>query len=126
MARPGRQAEDGRRAEGEPAAVRSARSVAFAASALAPEAPGIASRAVVVDGVRWAIVEYGPGVRREEWCEEGHSGYVLDGEVTYELAGAREPVRVRAGEGLLLPQGQAHRGRAGPDGARLFLIDRPV
>ena len=61
--------------------------VPFPATAFEPEAPGIASRAVEVNGVRWAIVQYEPGVLREEWCEEGHSGYVLDGAVSVRVPG---------------------------------------
>jgi hypothetical protein len=47
------------------------RPVDLAAQSLKPEAPGIASRALDVNGVRWALVEYEPGVLREEWCPEG-------------------------------------------------------
>ena len=98
--------------------------VPFPVTASEPEAPGIASRAVEVNGVRWAVVQYEPGVLREEWCEEGHSGYVLDGEVSYEFQDGRAVLAVREGEGFTLPDGSGHRGRAGADGARLFLIDR--
>jgi hypothetical protein len=77
-----------------------------------------------VNGVRWAVVQYGPGVLREEWCTEGHSGYVLEGEVNYEFENGDEPLRVSAGHGLLLPDGAGHRGRADESGVRLFLIDR--
>jgi hypothetical protein len=98
--------------------------VDFTALALEPEAPGIASQATQLGGVRWALVAYEPGVLREEWCEAGHSGYVVAGEVVYEFADGRAPLRVGAGEGLALPDGVAHRGRSGAEGARLFLIDR--
>lgn len=102
-----------------------ARPVRFSSADLEPEAPGIASRAVVVNGVRWALVEYEPGVLREEWCTEGHSGYVVAGEITYELTDGSEPVALHAGDGFTLPDGAGgHRGRAGSEGARLFLIDR--
>lgn len=105
--------------------MRRARSVPFASAALEPEAPGIASRAIDVNGVRWALVEYEPDVLREEWCDEGHSGYVLEGEITYEFTDGAEPLRLDAGEGFALPGGDAgHRGHAGRRGARLFLIDR--
>jgi hypothetical protein len=53
--------------------------VPFVDTALAPEAPGISSRAIDLNDVRWAIVEYQPDVLREEWCNEGHSEYVLAG-----------------------------------------------
>jgi hypothetical protein len=98
--------------------------VPFPATTFEPEAPGIASRAVQVNGVRWAIVQYEPGVLREEWCDEGHSGYVLDGMVRYEFQDGRTALAVYEGEGFTLPDGSGHRGRAGTDGARLFLIDR--
>ncbi|MET0926021.1 MAG: cupin domain-containing protein [Solirubrobacterales bacterium] len=100
------------------------RPVDLAAQSLEPEAPGIASRALDVNGVRWALVEYEPGVLREEWCEVGHSGYVLAGEVVYEFEAGGEPLALGAGDAFTLADGEAHRGRAGPQGARLFLIDR--
>ncbi|UGS35944.1 cupin domain-containing protein [Capillimicrobium parvum] len=103
----------------EPLAVR------FADAAREPEAPGISSHAIEVGGVRWAVVVYEPGVLREEWCTEGHSGYVLDGAVTYEFADGDPPLALAAGEGFTLPAGGGgHRGRSGPAGVRLFLIDR--
>jgi quercetin dioxygenase-like cupin family protein len=100
------------------------RKIDFAALPLEPEARGIASHAEEVNGVRWAVVQYEPGVLREEWCTEGHSGYVLEGEVTYEFENGDEPLRLTAGDGLLLPDGAGHRGRSGESGVRLFLIDR--
>ncbi len=103
-----------------------ARRVDIAAAELAPEAPGIASRAVDVDGTRWALVSYQPGVLREEYCDEGHSGYVVAGEITYEFSGGGEPLALRAGDAFALPGAEAHRGRAGAEGATLFLIDAEV
>jgi quercetin dioxygenase-like cupin family protein len=100
------------------------RTIEFSSLPFEPEAPGIASHATEVNGVRWAVVQYEPGVLREEWCVEGHSGYLLEGEVTYEFEDGDEPLQVVAGEGFLLPDGAGHRGRAGSSGARLFLIDR--
>ena len=94
----------------------------------ADDAPGIRAREVDVGGARWATVEYGEGVGREDWCEEGHRGYVLRGEIEYEFDDGSAPLRAKEGEAFLLPRapsgGGAHRGRnlaAGP--TRLFLID---
>jgi EutQ-like cupin domain len=107
------------------AAMTESQRVSFSIAELAPEAPGISSRAVDVNGVRWAIVEYEPGVLREEWCEVGHCGYVLGGEIEYEFAqGDGATLVLRQGDGFTLAQGGAHRGRAGGSGAQLFLIDR--
>jgi len=92
------------------------------------DAPGISARDVDVGGARWATVEYGEGVGREEWCEEGHRGFVLFGEIEYEFDDGRTPLRAKENEAFLLPPaplgGGAHRGRnLAPGPMRLFLID---
>ena len=94
----------------------------------ADDAPGIRGREVDVGGARWATVEYGEGVGRDEWCEEGHRGYVIQGEIEYEFDDGRTPLRAKEGEAFLLPPaplgGGAHRGRnLAPGPTRLFLID---
>ena len=94
----------------------------------AEDVPGIRAREADVGGARWAMVEYGEGVGREEWCEEGHRGYVLTGEIEYEFDHGSAPLRAKEGEAFLLPPaplgGGAHRGRNLAQGpTRLFLID---
>lgn len=93
-------------------------------TAMEPETPGISSRAVPVNGVRWAVVHYEPGVLREEWCDVGHSGFVIEGEIVYEFQDGRAPLSAQAEQGFTLASGSGHRGRAGLRGVRLFLIDR--
>ena len=90
--------------------------VPFAATASEPEAPGIASRAVEVNGVRWAVVQYEPDVLREEWCSEGHSGYVLEGAVVYEFQDGRPALAVRRARGSRCPTGAATVAEPGPMG----------
>ena len=104
------------------------RRVPFGELGWADDAPGIRAREAEVGGARWATVEYAAGASREEWCEEGHRGYVPEGEIEYEFDDRRPPLRASEGEAFLLPAaplgGGAHRGRnlaAGP--TRLFLID---
>ena len=87
------------------------------------DAPGIRAREAEVGGKRWATVEYG-----EDWCEEGHRGYVVSGEIEYEFDDGREPLRASQGEAFLLPPAVlgsgAHRGRnTAQTSTRLFLID---
>lgn len=94
----------------------------------ADDAPGIRARETDVGGARWALVEYGEGVGRDEWCEDGHRGYVLWGEIEYEFDDGRVPLRAGKDEAFLLPAaplgGGAHRGRnLAPGPTRLFLID---
>ena len=92
------------------------------------DAPGLSAREVDIGGARWATVEYGEGAGREEWCEEGHRGFVLFGEIEYEFDDRRAPLRAKENEAFLLPGaplgGGAHRGRnLAPGPTRLFLID---
>jgi len=91
------------------------------------DGPGIRARAARAVGSRWAIVEYGPGARREEWCTDGHRGYVVEGEIEYEFDDGTPRLVVRQGQGFVLAAGTGHRGR-NPSGAatRLFLIDDPA
>jgi uncharacterized cupin superfamily protein len=106
----------------------SARRVPFEELSWAEDAPGIRAREVDVGGARWAMVEYGAGAAREEWCEEGHRGFVLTGEIEYEFDDGSEPLRAGEGEALFHPPaplgGGAHRGRNPSEApTRLFLID---
>ena len=91
------------------------------------EAPGVRARAARADGRRWAIVEYAGGASRDEWCDDGHRGFVLAGEIEYEFGDGHPPIAAREGQGFVLPAGQAHRGRnPGARATRLFLIDDPA
>ncbi len=100
--------------------------VAFAEIDWADDVPGIRARESDVEGRRWAVVEYAQGAHREEWCLDGHVGYVLEGTVEYEFDDAREPLTVSRGDAFTLSTGRAHRGRNLADGpTRLFLIDDP-
>ncbi len=78
----------------------------------------------VVDGVRWALVEYAPGAGRADWCDTPHSGYLVSGELTYEFEDGSGPMQLGAQQGFSLPVRPAHRGRNhGSEPARLFIID---
>ncbi len=88
--------------------------------------PGIRSRAGRAVGSRWAIVEYSAGAARDEWCTDGHRGYVLEGRIEYEFEDGSSPLHLDAGQGFVLAPGTGHRGRNSGDGlSRLFLIDDP-
>jgi hypothetical protein len=104
------------------------RNVPFGELRWTDDAPGIRAREAEVGGQRWATVEYGEGVHRKDWCEEGHRGYVVSGEIEYEFDDGREPLRASQGEAFLLPPAVlgsgAHRGRnTARRPTRLFLID---
>ena len=105
-----------------------ARRVPFGELTWTEEAPGIRAREVDVGEARWATVEYGAGAARGGWCEEGHRGFVLAGEIEYEFDDGGEPLRASEGEAYFLPPaplgGGAHRGRNPSESpTRLSLID---
>jgi quercetin dioxygenase-like cupin family protein len=92
----------------------------------ADDQPDIHSRAKAALGQRWAIVEYEAGAARDEWCTDGHRGYVLEGRIEYEFDDRSAPLAVDQGQGFFLSAGTGHRGRnPGSTAARLFLIDDP-
>jgi quercetin dioxygenase-like cupin family protein len=91
------------------------------------DVPGIRAKEEHVNGRRWALVAYDPGAMREEYCKDGHWGYVLAGEIEYEFEDGGDPLRVSQGQGFALKTGRGHRGRNLSSGeAQLFLIDDPA
>jgi quercetin dioxygenase-like cupin family protein len=101
--------------------------IALQSLPLADDVPGIQARESHEQGRRWAIVEYAPHARRDEYCLDGHAGFVLDGEVEYEFSDDEPPMRVSEGDAFTLATGRGHRGRnTGDSMARLFLIDDPA
>lgn len=93
----------------------------------ADDQPDIHSRAAPALGQRWAIVEYEARAAREEWCTDGHRGYVLAGRIEYEFDDGSPSLVVGQGQGFYLAAGTGHRGRnPGPAATRLFLIDDPA
>ena len=86
--------------------------------------PDVRDAEEIVDGVRWAIVEYAPGAGRSQWCDSPHSGYLVSGELEYEFEDGSPAMRVAAQQAFRLPAAPAHRGRNhGDEPARLFIID---
>ena len=102
-------------------------SIDFGSIGWADDQPDIHSRAQEALGQRWAIVEYEAGATREEWCTDGHRGYVLAGQIEYEFDDGSAPLGVDEGQGFYLSAGTGHRGRNDGDSpTRLFLIDDPA
>ena len=104
--------------------------IAFDNAERREDGPGIYVQELEVEKERWAIVEYDEGAQRDDWCEEGHRGYVISGEITYDFDNGREPLRASAGQAFRLPPSSlnegAHRGsNLSPQPTQLFLIDDP-
>jgi quercetin dioxygenase-like cupin family protein len=81
----------------------------------------------MVNGVRWALVEYAPGSAREGWCTQPHMGYVIAGELEYSFEDGRAPLQLEAGNAFALPSRPGHAGHNhGSEPARIFIIDALV
>jgi quercetin dioxygenase-like cupin family protein len=70
------------------------------------------------------VVEYAKGFAAPEWCTDGHIGYVLQGELEIDFDG--NVVRFAAGDGLFIPEGEAHRHKPTvlTDIVRVVLVER--
>ena len=91
------------------------------------DVPGIRAREAYVEGHRWAIVEYAPKARRDEWCFDGHAGFVISGAIEYEFEDGGPPLTVGDGDAFALSTGRAHRGaNLAEEATRLFVIDDPA
>ncbi len=58
------------------------------------------------------LKEYSQGlVNIDNWCEKGHLGYVLEGEVMVEFEDPNKLIIYNPGNGILIPAGVKHRIR---------------
>jgi len=77
---------------------------------------------ILIQNKRFRIVEYERNASHPEWCTTGHIGFVLEGEIMYELENGE--LKVQKGKGFFLPSGVPHRGHNIFAGiTRFFLID---
>ena len=76
-------------------------------------------------GLCLRLVEVSSDFKEPDWCLKGHYGYVLEGELEINFNGVQQ--RVRAGQGIAIPEDGEFRHKAmviGPS-AVLFLVERP-
>jgi quercetin dioxygenase-like cupin family protein len=69
------------------------------------------------------LLEFTPELNHPHWCETGHEGYVLEGEMMVEFEG--ESITFRAGDGVSIPPGHRdrHRPRALSTRVRLIFVE---
>lgn len=69
------------------------------------------------------LLELSPEFVESEWCEKGHVGFVVAGELDIDFSG--KVIRFPQGSALLIPAGQsqAHKARAVTAVVRLFLVE---
>ena len=98
--------------------------VAFAETDWEPALGGSARlKRVAREGKIFRLLELTPASHHPDWCETGHLGLVVEGELEIEFDA--KTVRLSAGDALTIPHGEndRHRPRALTQRAVLFLID---
>jgi len=71
--------------------------------------PGIRHKFLIQDNLKLRLVEYTADMPLH-WCEKGHFGYLLEGKMEVEYP--NEKIIYQPGDGLFIPDGQAHRHQA--------------
>ncbi len=71
------------------------------------------------NGLRLRLVEYSRSMPLH-WCEKGHWGCLLDGEIEIEFD--NEKLFYKKGDGIFIPDGARHRHRARVLGERAIAI----
>jgi hypothetical protein len=84
---------------------------------------GARFKAAVRNEVLVRIAEYPDGYEDQDWYEDAHFGYVIEGELEVEFEHRVE--RFQPGDGIMIAGGPAerHRGRVIRGPVRLFLVD---
>lgn len=98
--------------------------VAFAEAEWEPALDGTARlKRVVRGGKVFRLVELTPATSHPNWCEVGHVGMILEGELEIEFDDWT--IRFNAGDALSIPHGPGdrHRPRALTEHALMFLIE---
>jgi ethanolamine utilization protein EutQ (cupin superfamily) len=70
-------------------------------------AAGVRFKAVISDDKKIRLVEFTEELVEENWCTKGHIGYVLEGRLHIDFNGTI--TIYEAGDGLLIPEGNAHK-----------------
>jgi quercetin dioxygenase-like cupin family protein len=84
---------------------------------------GARSKAVRSGTKQLRLVEFTSDFVEPDWCEKGHIGYVIRGELEIDFHGA--VVRFPEGSGIFIPPGAAtgHKGRSVTPSVLLFLVE---
>ena len=83
--------------------------VDFSALAWERPIPGVRAKMLRQEGRRIRLVEYTPAME-PHWCESGHYGCIVEGE--FEIRFDDRTLVFRAGDGVFIPSGRAHRHMA--------------
>lgn len=66
------------------------------------------------------LVEFTKEFIELDWCQKAHTGYVLEGEMVIDFNGKLTPFK--AGDALIIPQGDEHKHKAHVTSERVMLF----
>jgi quercetin dioxygenase-like cupin family protein len=84
---------------------------------------GVRHKFVDQNNLRLRLVEYSSGMP-PHWCEKGHYGYVIEGQMEIEYESGS--VKYEPGDGIFIPDGpdHRHRGRALTGKVLVFFVEK--
>lgn len=85
---------------------------------------GARSKIAMLESGQMRLLEFGRDLEHPQWCESGHVGYVLEGELEIEFADGTWTLK--AGDGVSIADGSdhKHRPRAISDMVRLLFFEK--
>ncbi len=86
--------------------------------------PGMRCKVFREGSTQIRLVEFSDAFVEAQWCEKGHAGLVLSGELEIDFSG--HVVRFPEGSAVLIPAGapHAHKARALTSTVRIFLVEQ--
>lgn len=72
--------------------------------------PGARFKAYEQGGKRLRLVEFTDKLVEPDWCQKGHVGYVLTGELEINFDG--KVISYKTGDGIFIPSGEEHKHMA--------------
>jgi quercetin dioxygenase-like cupin family protein len=84
---------------------------------------GLRHKYVDQNNLRIRLVEYSKEMPLH-WCEKGHYGYLIDGQLEIEYE--KEKVVYKSGDGIFIPEGSdhKHRGKALTEKVLVFFLEK--
>ena len=86
-------------------------------------APGIRSKSFIRDGKKIRLLELRKDLEHPEWCETGHIGFIVKGEIEIEFAD--KTILFSKGDGLIIASGkdEKHIPKPVSDTVVMFLVE---
>ena len=83
----------------------------------------VAQQKLIDDGEkRVRLLKLETGFQEQEWCNRGHTGYIIDGTLDMEYEDGRSE-KYASGDPFLISSGEPHKARVVSGRVKLFLVD---